>query len=148
LLCGGRHSLRTLFAAQQQVGVAGQFFKANIRDRKAEVARSHILQLVCFVKYDCGSLRQNTRIRRTRRLLLHSQVGEEKVMVDDDDVRFERLAPHLSDETAAIVGAVCTEACVERASSLCHSALDSGNPDISERSPVSVVCSHAAICWY
>ncbi len=33
-------------------------------------------------------------------------------------------------------------------SSLCHSALASGRPASSDRSPVSVVFSQAAICWY
>ena len=50
-------------------------------------------------------LGQNARIGRARRLLLDAQIGKEEVVVDDDDVRLERLAPHFGDKAAAIVGA-------------------------------------------
>ncbi len=43
-------------------------------------------------------------------LLLDVEVGEEEVVVDDDEVGFERLAPHLGDEAGLPVRAGLAEA--------------------------------------
>ncbi len=48
-------------------------------------------------------LGQNARVGRAGGLLLDGEIGKEQVVVDDDDVGLERLAPHLGDEAAAVV---------------------------------------------
>ena len=105
LLGDGGQVLRALLAAQQHVGVARQLFKADVADREAEVAGGHLFQLVRLVEDDRGGFGQNAGVGRAGGLLLDGEVGEEQVVVDDDDVRLEGLAPHLGDEAAAVVGA-------------------------------------------
>ena len=138
-----------LFAAQQGFGVAGQLFKAHVADREAEVAGGDLFELVGLVEDHGGGLGEDAGIGRAGGLLPDGEVGEEEVVVDDDDVRFQGLAAHLGDEAALVVGAGGAEAgfgCGRRACA--RAALDSGRPEISARSPVSVVFSHSAICWY
>ncbi len=103
-------SVGAFLAAQQRVGVAGQLFKAHVADREAEVARRHLFQLVRLVEDHGGGLGQNAGIGRAGGLALDGEVGEEEVVVDDDDVRLEGAAPHLGDEAAAVVGTGCAEA--------------------------------------
>ena len=100
----GGQAFRALLAAQQRIGVARQLFKANVADRKAEVTGSHLFQLVRLVEDHRRGLGQNARVGRAGGLLLDGEVGEEEMVVDDDDVRFQRLAPHLGDEAAAVIG--------------------------------------------
>ena len=70
-----------------------------------------------FVEDDRGSLGQDAGVGRAGGLLLDGEVGEEEVMVDDDDVGLEGAAAHLGDEAAAVVGAGGAEAgvaaCIE-----------------------------------
>src|SRR6185437_5160831 len=51
------------------------------------------------------SLGQNTRVGRIGSLLLDAEIGKEEVVIDDDDVRLKRLAPHIRHEAALPVGA-------------------------------------------
>ncbi len=61
-------------------------------------------------KIDGGGLGQDAGVGRVRGLLLDAEVGEEEVVVDDDDVGLERLAAHRRDEAALPVGAGLAEA--------------------------------------
>ena len=45
-------------------------------------------------------IRQNARIGRIFRLLLYAQIGEEQMMIDDDQVALGGLLMHLGDEAA------------------------------------------------
>ena len=45
-------------------------------------------------------------------IALHGQVGEEQVMIDDDDVAFERLLMHLGDEAALELRALLAGAAI------------------------------------
>ena len=58
-----------------------------------------------FVEDDGGSFGKDAGIGRAGGLALDGEVGEEEMVVDDDDVGLEGLAAHLGDEAAAIVGA-------------------------------------------
>jgi hypothetical protein len=70
------------------------------------------------------------------------EVGEEEVVVDDDDVGFERLAAHGGDEAALPVGAGLAEAGFGAGVELMPERGVFGEASISARSPVSVVFSH------
>ena len=104
LLRGGGHLFGAGLAAQQNIGVAGQLFEANVADREAEVAGGDLFQFVRLVEDDRGGFGQNAGVGRAGGLLLDGEVGEEQVVVDDDDVGLEGAAAHLGDEAAAVVG--------------------------------------------
>ena len=58
-----------------------------------------------LVKHHRRGLRQNSRVRRTRRLLFHAQVGKKQVVVDDNDVRLKCLPAHLRDKAPPVIRA-------------------------------------------
>ncbi len=92
-------------AAEQDVGVAGKVFKAEIGERAAKILRGDLLKLVRLVEDDCGGLRENAGIGRVAGSEADRGVGKEQVVIDDDQVGLERAAAHLGDEAAAVVGA-------------------------------------------
>ncbi len=57
----------------------------------------------------CG-IGQNARVRRIASLLLDVEVGEEEVVIDDDELGLHRLSPHGRDETRLGVGAGLAQA--------------------------------------
>ena len=63
-----------------------------------------------FVEDYCGGFGEDAGIGGAGGLLLDGEVGEEEVVVDDDDVGFEGLAAHLGDEAGLPVGAGLAEA--------------------------------------
>ena len=110
LLGEGGDGRGALLAAQERVDVAGQLFKANVRDGEAEVTRGDLFELVGLVEDDGGGFGQDAGIGRAGGLALDGEIGEEEVVVDDDDVGLEGAAAHLGDEAAAVVGAGGAEA--------------------------------------
>jgi hypothetical protein len=110
LLGDGGERLGALLAAELGIGVAGQLFKTEIADGEAEVLRGDFFELVRLVEDHGGSLGQDAGIGRAPGLLLDGEVGEEEVVVDDDEVGLEGLAAHLGDEAAAVIGAGLAEA--------------------------------------
>ncbi len=82
--------------------------------------------------------------------LLDAEVGEEEMVVDDDDVALERLAPHLGDGKPLRLK---VRAWIARGRPRCarpsfaQSWLFSGSVFNSARSPVVVVFSHWTIWW-
>ena len=58
-------------------------------DRQAEVAGGDFFELVRLVEDDGRGLGQNAGVGRAGGLLLDGEVGEEEVVVDDDDVGLE-----------------------------------------------------------
>ena len=105
LLGGGGEVLGALFAAQQCIGIARQLFKADVADRESEVVRRNLFQFMRLVEDDRGSLGKDAGVGRAGGLLFDGEVGEEQVVVDDDDVRLESLAAHLGDEAAVVIRA-------------------------------------------
>ena len=81
--------------------------------------------------------------------LADGEVGEEEMVVDDDDVGLEGAAAHLGDEAAAVVGAGGAEAGIGAGVEFVpRERWTRAVPESSARSPVSVVCSHSAIWRY
>ena len=86
---------------QRLVGVAHQLFQTVIADHDAEVLRRDIFQLVGLIEDNHGIVRQH----RPEVPLPQSKVGEEEMVVDDDDVRFKGALANERDKTVVPVGA-------------------------------------------
>ncbi len=67
LLGEGGHGCGALLAAQEHVDVAGQLFKANVRDREAEVIGGDFFELVGLVEDHGGGFGQDAGVGRARR---------------------------------------------------------------------------------
>ncbi len=68
--------------AQGLVGIAGQFFETEIGDLLAEVIAGDIFHFVGFVENDGGIFRENA----AKVVLPEGEVGEEKMVIDDDEI--------------------------------------------------------------
>ena len=99
-----------MFGLEHEVDVADEFVDALGAEADAEVVRGYFFQLVGFVEDDCGGFGEDTGVGCVGGLLLDAEVGEEEMVVDDDDVGLECLAPHGGDEAALPVGAGLAEA--------------------------------------
>ncbi|MEZ5362510.1 MAG: hypothetical protein R2748_09310 [Bryobacterales bacterium] len=77
--------------------VTDELFVAIVRDLDAEVLAGDLFDLVGLVEDDGGLL---VRDDRAEVVLAQGEVGEEEVVIDDDDVRFGGLLVHLGDEAA------------------------------------------------
>ena len=96
-------------AAEQDVCVAGQVFEAEIGERAAEVLRGDLFKLVGLVEDDGGRFRENAGVGSVAGGETDRSVGEEEMVIDDDQVGLEGPAAHLGDEAAAVVGACAAE---------------------------------------
>ena len=63
-----------------------------------------------FVENHRGCFRQNPRIGRVIGLHLDGKIGKEQMMIHNDDVAFDRLAPHFRDEAAFPLAAILPQA--------------------------------------
>ncbi len=97
-------------AAEEDVGVAGEVLEAEVGERAAEVLRGDLLKLVGFVEDDGGGFREDAGVGSVAGGEADGGVGEEEVVIDDDEVGFEGAAAHLGDEAAAVVGTGRAEA--------------------------------------
>ena len=79
-------------------------------ERDAEVLRGDVFELVGFVEDDDGGFGEDAGVGGSGGLLLDGKVGEEEVVIDDDEVGLEGLAAHLGDEAGLPVGAGLAEA--------------------------------------
>ena len=114
-----RHGLLLL---QRVFNVAGQLFESQVADGDTEIAGGNVFQFVGLVKNHGGKIGQDAGIRRAA--LPQGQVGEEQMVVDDDNVALQRPAAHFRNEAALPLFALLTGAAV------------------------SVTFSHSAICLY
>ncbi len=69
-----------------------------IAEANTEVVGGDLFELMGFVEDDGGGLGQNAGVGCIGGLLLDAEIGEEEVVVDDDNVRLERFAAHGGDE--------------------------------------------------
>jgi hypothetical protein len=92
------------------LGVAGEFGELPGADLLAEEQRGGVGQLVRFVEHDGVAVGQELR----HPLVAQHHVGEEQVVVDDDDIRVECLLACLQHETIGVVGAILAETVVAR----------------------------------
>jgi hypothetical protein len=97
-------------AAEEDIGVAGQVFETEIGERPAEVLRGDFLELVGLVEDDGGRFRENASVGSVACGETDRSVGEEEMVIDDDEVGLEGAAAHLGDKAAAVVGACGAEA--------------------------------------
>ncbi len=67
-----------------------------VADAHAEVFAGHVFDLVRFVEHHGGVFGNDA----AEIVVLHRQVGEEQVMIDDDDVALMRAAVHFGQEAA------------------------------------------------
>ena len=116
---GGKEKARTLaellgeggdlrsggLTAEQNIGVASEVFKAEVGERPAEVLRGNLLKLVGLVEDDGGRFRENAGVGSVACGEADRSVGEEEMVIDDDEVGLEGAAAHLGDEAAAVVWA-------------------------------------------
>ncbi len=124
--------------------VAGQFFELVAGNGDAEILAGDVFDVVRFVENhgaifgdDAGQV-----------FAFHGEVGEEQVVIDDDDVAI----PAPSDACCVMkqrsnCGHFWPVQRSPRASILAQAELDSGRDLISARSPVSVVFSHSRMIW-
>src|SRR5205807_8036634 len=77
------------------LGVSSQFLKTVIRYLSSEVITGHVFDLVRFVKYNCGVLRQYA----AKIIPAQRQIREEKMMVDDDQIRIRGTTMHRGNKT-------------------------------------------------
>ena len=63
-----------------------------------------------LVEDDGACRRQNPCVGRVGSLLLDVEIGEEQVVIDDDEVRLECLAAHLGDEAVLPIRAGLAQA--------------------------------------
>ena len=91
---------KQLVASERGLNIADQFFHALVADRHAEVAARDIFQFVSLVKNHCARFRENARVRSVFRRLLDGEIGEEEMMVHDDDVALHGSPVHFGDEAS------------------------------------------------
>ena len=85
-----------LLGARNRRDIANQLLKLVVAHADAEVSSRDVFDLVRFVENHRGVLRDDA----AEILVLHRQVREEQVMIDDDDVALVRALVHLRDEAA------------------------------------------------
>src|ERR1035437_2650128 len=81
--------------------IAAQVLDAVIADPDAEILAHHVFDFVGFVEHH-GMIRGQDAALVV--LILQGEIGEEQVVVDDDDVAFERALVQQGDEAAVVVG--------------------------------------------
>src|ERR1017187_1084957 len=87
--------------------IAAQVLYAVIADAHAEILAHHIFDFVRLVEHHGMVVGQDAALVV---LILEGEIGEEKVVVDDDDVAFQRPLVHQRDETAVVVGTLLAAA--------------------------------------
>ena len=95
-----------LLLLHRALDVARQFFHPQIAHRNAEIIPRHIFQFVRFVENHRGRFGKDSGVGRAIGLQLDGEIGEEQMMVDDDDVALHRAAPHFGDEAALKLAAL------------------------------------------
>ncbi len=99
-----------VFGLEHGLDVAGELVDALGGEADAEVVGGDLFELVGFVEDDGGGFGEDAGVGCSGGLLLDGEVGEEEVVVDDDDVGLEGLATHGGDEAGLPVGAGLAEA--------------------------------------
>ena len=103
--CGGG-----AFGAQHYLHIAGQLVEALRTEVDAKVAAGDVFQFVRLVEDDGACSGQHSCIERCSGLQLDRHVGEEEVVIDNDNLRLQRLAAHGGDKAVLPVGAGLAEA--------------------------------------
>src|SRR5208283_5098134 len=102
----GKHSVML----QGRFDIPCQILNSQVAHRDSKVASSHILQFVSFIKNHGGCFRQDARVGRSVSLELDGKIGEEKMMVDDDDVTLHPPPSHFRNKAALPFAALLPDA--------------------------------------
>ena len=95
---------------QRGFDVARQILHAQVAHGNSEVVPRHIFQFVGLIEnHRCG-FRQDSRVRRAFGLQLDGEIGEEQMMIDDNDVALHPSPAHFSDEAALPLAALLPDA--------------------------------------
>src|SRR4029077_2846929 len=103
---GGEHPVML----QGRFDVPRQILHAQVAYGNSEVVPRHIFEFVCLIENHCRRVGQNPSIRRALRLQLDREIGEEEMMVDDDNVALHASTAHFSDEAALPLAALLSSA--------------------------------------
>ena len=95
-----------MLALQQVFNVARQLVHPQVADRNPKVVAGDFFQFVRFVEDNGPALGKDTGVGRAIGFQFDGEVGEEQVVVDDDDVALGRAPPHLGDEAAVKLAAL------------------------------------------
>ncbi len=85
-----------LLGPRNQRDIAPQLLELVVAHSHAEIFPGHILDLVRLVEHHRGVIRDDA----AEVLVLHRQVGEEQVMIHDDDVALVRAPVHFREKAA------------------------------------------------
>src|SRR5438874_8097959 len=94
---------------KQTFNVARQFFHACVADRNAEVIAGYFFQFVRLIEDDNSTVGEDAGIGRVLSFQFDGKVGEEEMMIDDDNVALGGAAAHLSNEAALVLFAFLSE---------------------------------------
>ena len=89
--------------------VARQFVHAQVADGNSEVVAGDVFQFVRLVEDHRAALGKHAGVGRAFGFEFDGEVGEEQMMVDDDDVALGRAAAHLGDEATVVLFAFLAE---------------------------------------
>jgi len=92
-----------LFALQEILGVAREFFHPRVADGNAEIISRDFFKFMGFVEDDYSAVGKNSGIRRVLGFKFYRQVGEKKMVVDNDDVALGGSAAHFRNEASFIL---------------------------------------------
>jgi hypothetical protein len=90
---------------QRLLHVAREFFHSQVAHGNAEIISRNVFEFMSLIKDDGSGFRQNPGIGSTVSLHLDGEIGEEEVVVDDDDVAFGCPLVHSREEAALEGGA-------------------------------------------
>ena len=107
---GGDGGGEGVLGLEHDLNVAVELVEALGGEADAEVVGGDLFELVGLVEDDGGGFGKNAGVGSVGCLLFDGEVGEEEVVVDDDDVGLERFAAHGGDEAVLPVGAGLAEA--------------------------------------
>ena len=90
---------------RQQLQVTQQIINLIVRHLKTEILGRHVLDLMRFVEDDRAVVGDDLAVLAAAK----GKVGEEEMMIDDDDVCVLRALAHARDEARVVVGTLLAE---------------------------------------
>ena len=98
------------FFADGDFKIAQEIFDLEVGDGDAEVAGGNVFELVRFVEDDAGGGGQDSGVGSFFGGEFDREIGEEEMVVDDDDVALGGFAAHGGDEAALELRALAADA--------------------------------------
>jgi hypothetical protein len=92
--------------AKNDLGIARELLEAVAGDLAAEIIAGHRFDFVGFVENDGGVIGED----RAEIVLADGEIGEEEMVIDDDEIGFMSALMHSGDEAAAEFGAILSGA--------------------------------------